>query len=59
MQSNPDALTLAPFAADTDDSGELWANDTDGETRARTEPDNARQCLGPVQIRCIDPVNRT
>jgi len=46
VQSNPDVLTLAPFGAGTDDSGELWANDTDGETRARTEPDSAGQCLG-------------
>jgi len=32
--SSPIALTLAPSVDDTDDSGELWANDTDGSALA-------------------------
>jgi hypothetical protein len=32
--SSPIALTLAPFVEITDDSGELWANDTDGSALA-------------------------
>src|SRR6188768_349552 len=32
--SSPIALTFAPSVDDTDDSGELWANDTDGSALA-------------------------
>jgi hypothetical protein len=32
--SSPIALTFAPFVDDTDDSGEQWANDTDGSALA-------------------------
>src|SRR3954447_2341906 len=51
--SSPIALTIAPFIDNTDDSGEPWANDTDGSALA-AQPGQSQG--RPPNCRALTPI---
>jgi len=51
--SSPIALTIAPFVDDNDDTGELWANDTDGSALA-AQPGQSQG--RPPKPRALTPI---